>query len=192
MSWSAWKGYISFGSVSVPIPLFTAAHQSHGSLNQIHAVCGTRIKQQLYCPTCEKVVERDEIAKGYPVDKYRFITITPDDLKALEPESSDNPSIVQFVKLADVDPLYYESSYHTAPEECGKQAYALLTRKETRRRSAFCRATAETNGQVINFMDALKERLKQKQVVSGAKKGSRPVTLPPRGPSVGRRLVRLC
>lgn len=131
-------------------------------------------------------MERDEIAKGYPVDKYRFITITTDDLKALEAESSDNLSI----ELSEVDPLYYESSYHTA--EFGKRAYALLTRKETGKRSPDCSATAETNGQVINFMDALKKSLEQKQVVPGAKKGPPPVTLPLRSPSAGGRLVRLC
>lgn len=184
MSWSAWKGHISFGLVSVRIPLFTAAHESHVSFNQIHAVCGTRIQQRLYCPTCEKVMERDEIAKRYRVDKYRFITITTEDLKALEAESSYNLSI----ELSEVDPLYYESSHHTAPEESGKHAYALLTRNETGRRSADCSAAAETNEQIINFMDALKKSLEQKQVVPSPKKGPSPVTFPPKK-SVGQKKV---
>src|SRR5450432_2529098 len=126
MATSVWKGYISFGLVSVPIRLFTAARESHISFNQIHAECGTRTKQQLTCPSCERVVERDELAKGYPVERDRYVTVTSEELKELEAESSDNMAISQFVKLGDVDPLYFETSYYTAPEEPGRRAYALL------------------------------------------------------------------
>lgn len=126
MATSVWKGYISFGLVSVPIRLFTAARESHISFNQIHAECGTRTKQQLTCPSCERVVERDELAKGYPVERDRYVTVTSEELKELEAESSDNMAISQFVKLSDVDPLYFETSYYTAPEEPGRRAYALL------------------------------------------------------------------
>ena len=126
MATSVWKGYISFGLVSVPIRLFTAARESHISFNQIHAECGTRTKQQLICPSCDRVVERDELAKGYPVERDRYVTVTSEELKELEAESSDNMAISQFVKLGDVDPLYFETSYYTAPEEPGRRAYALL------------------------------------------------------------------
>lgn len=128
MSSSVWKGYVSFGLVSVPIRLFAAARESHVSFNQVHAVCGTRTKQQLFCPTCERVVERGEIAKGYPIEKDRYVLVTSEELKALEAESSDNMNILQFVKLSDVDPLYYQTSYYTAPEESGRRAYSLLMR----------------------------------------------------------------
>ena len=58
MASTVWKGYISFGLISVPIRLYVAAREHHVSFNQIHSVCGTRIRQQLYCPHCERVVER--------------------------------------------------------------------------------------------------------------------------------------
>jgi DNA end-binding protein Ku len=66
------------------------------------------------------------LVKGYPVDKSNFLIVTPEDIKSLEPASSEDMAITQFVKLDDVDPLYFESSYYTAPEESGKRAYALL------------------------------------------------------------------
>jgi DNA end-binding protein Ku len=126
MASSVWKGYISFGLISVPIRLFVAARAEHISFNQIHASCGTRIKQQLWCPTDERVVERDEITKGYPSPNGGYITVTGEELKKLEAQSSQTMSIVQFVKLDEVDPLYYESSYYTVAEEPGRRAYALL------------------------------------------------------------------
>ena len=126
MASTVWKGYISFGLISVPIRLFVAAREHHISFNQIHDVCGTRIKQQLYCPHCERVVERSEIAKGYPVDKENFVRVSNEELKALEASSSETMEIVQFVKLPDVDPLYYQTSYFSVAEDPGRRAYSLI------------------------------------------------------------------
>lgn len=126
MASTVWKGYISFGLISVPIRLFVAAREHHISFNQVHEVCGTRIRQQLYCPHCERVVERNEIAKGYPVDKEQFVLVSNEELKALEAQSSETMEIVQFVKLPEVDPLYYQTSYFSVAEEPGRRAYSLI------------------------------------------------------------------
>jgi DNA end-binding protein Ku len=126
MSSTVWKGYISFGLISVPIRLYVAAREHHISFNQIHAVCGTRIRQQLYCPHCERVVERSELAKGYPVDKENFVRVTNEELRGLEAQSSETMDIVQFVKLPEVDPLYYQTSYFSVAEEPGRRAYSLI------------------------------------------------------------------
>jgi DNA end-binding protein Ku len=126
MASTVWKGYISFGLISVPIRLYVAAREHHVSFNQIHSVCGTRIRQQLYCPHCERVVERDEIAKGYPVDKENYVQVTNEELRALEAESSETMEIIQFVKLPEVDPLYFQTSYFTVAEDPGRRAYSLI------------------------------------------------------------------
>ncbi len=126
MASTVWKGYISFGLISVPIRLFVAAREQHISFNQVHQVCGTRIKQQLFCPHCERVVERSEIAKGYPIDKENFVLVSNEELKALEAQSSETMEIVQFVKLPEVDPLYYQTSYFTVAEDPGRRAYSLI------------------------------------------------------------------
>lgn len=126
MASTVWKGYISFGLISVPVRLFAAARGEHVSFNQIHTVCGSRIQQQIYCPVCQRVVERSELAKGYPVGKDSYVLVSNDELKKLEASSSEVMEIQQFVKLADVDPIYYESSYYSAAEEPGRKAYTLL------------------------------------------------------------------
>ena len=52
--------------------------------------------------------------------------ISPDELKALEAESSETMAIQQFVELDEVDPIYYETSYYTVAEEPGRRAYSLM------------------------------------------------------------------
>ena len=126
MASTVWKGYISFGLVSVPVRLYAAAREQHVSFNQIHEVCGSRIKQQTFCPVCDRVVERNELVKGYQVDKDAYVLVSPDELKTLQADSSEAMEITQFVSLNEVDPLYYESSYYSAPEDPGKRAYGLL------------------------------------------------------------------
>ena len=126
MASTVWKGYISFGLVSVPVRLYAAAREEHVSFNQIHEVCGSRIKQQIFCPTCNRVVERSELAKGYQVDRDAYVLVSSDELKALETASTEAMEITQFVSLSDVDPIYFQSSYYSAPEEPGRRAYALL------------------------------------------------------------------
>ena len=127
MASTVWKGYISFGLISVPIRLYVAAREEHIGFNQIHKTCGTRIRQQLWCPTDERVVERDEIEKGYPTEDGTYVLISSGELKALEAESSQTMAIQQFVALDEVDPIFYETSYYTVAEEPGRRAYALMS-----------------------------------------------------------------
>lgn len=126
MASTVWKGYLTFGLISVPIRLFAAARREHVSFNMLHGACGTRIKQQLFCPTCERVVERDEIVKGYQESKESYVIVEPDELKNIAPPSEHNMDIVQFVKLDEVDPIYFDASYYVLPDDPGRKAYGLL------------------------------------------------------------------
>ena len=58
---SVGTGTISFGLVSIPIKLYTAASAGGVSFNMLHGKCGNRIKQQTFCPVCERVVERNDL-----------------------------------------------------------------------------------------------------------------------------------
>ena len=126
MPTSVWKGHISFGLVSVPVRLYSAARYSHIAFHEIHRKCGTRVHQQLYCPYDKEVVPRSEIAMGYEVEKDKYILVEPSELKALQPRSSTAMEIIQFVNLPEVDPIYFETSYFSVPETAGERAYALL------------------------------------------------------------------
>jgi DNA end-binding protein Ku len=126
MASTVWKGYISFGLISVPVRLFVAARGERISFNQLHEKCGSRIKQQTYCPVCERTVERSELKKGFEVAKGRFVIVEDEEIQKIAPQSSETMEILEFVKAADVDPIYFDSSYFMVPEEAGKKAYELL------------------------------------------------------------------
>jgi DNA end-binding protein Ku len=135
MASTVWKGYITFGLISVPVRLFVAARGERVSFNQIHDKCGSRIKQQIYCPVCERVVERDELKKGFEVAKGRFVIVEDEEIKKIAPESSESMEILEFVKASEVDPIYFDASYFVVPEDAGKKAYELLL--QTMEKSGF-------------------------------------------------------
>jgi DNA end-binding protein Ku len=126
MASTIWKGYITFGLISIPVRLFAAARSERISFNQIHEPCGSRIKQQIYCPTCERVVERSELVKGYEAEKDNYIIVEDDDIKKIAPQSQETMEILEFVKIAEIDPVYFDTSYYATPEEPGRRAYTLL------------------------------------------------------------------
>src|SRR5215470_19505121 len=124
MAASVWKGYLTFGLIS--IRLFSAARGERIGLNQLHSVCNNRIKMPLYCPHCERQVPRDEIIKGYEYEKDQYVLFKDEELDKIEPQSARSMEILEFVKVDEIDPLYYDASYYVTPEDEGKKAYQLL------------------------------------------------------------------
>ncbi len=120
------SGNISFGLVSIPIKMFSAASSGGVSFNQIHQKCGGRVKQQLICPTCNEVVERSSLVKGYEFAKDQYVQFTDEELKALEGEASKMIDIAEFVPLDQVDPIYFDKTYYLGPDKGGEKAYRLL------------------------------------------------------------------
>jgi DNA end-binding protein Ku len=117
---------VSFGLVSIPVRLYVATHSEQPSFNLIHAVCKSRIRQQTWCPRCERVVERSELVKGREVAKDQFVLFTDEELKALEAAASQAIDIQEFVPLADVDPVYFQDTHYLGPDKGGDKAYQLL------------------------------------------------------------------
>ncbi len=127
---------ISFGLVSVPIKLFsTSESKASVSFNWLHAKCGSRLKQQYWCPKDEETVARDEMVKGYEFSKGQFVTFTPEELKALDEKATNSIDINEFVPLAAIDRIYLERAYFLGPDKGGERAYKLLLEamKETGR-----------------------------------------------------------
>ena len=132
---SSWKGFLAFGLISIPVRLSPAARTERVSFNQLHKVCHTRLKQPLFCPTCNRIVERNEVEKGYEYEKDQYLLFTEQELEAVEPDSARTMEILEFVKLAEIDPVYFDSSYYLAPEDEGRKAYQLLL--EAMRKSGY-------------------------------------------------------
>lgn len=135
MASTVWKGYITFGLITIPVRLYAAARTERVSFNQIHEPCGGRIKQQTFCPQCDRTVERSELVKGYEVEKNHYVIVNDEEVKGIAPASSDNMEILEFVKAEGIDPIYYDASYFMVPEDAGKKAYHLLL--ETMQKSGY-------------------------------------------------------
>src|SRR5437867_12229702 len=106
------SGTISFGLVSIPIKLYTATAPGNISFNLLHAKCGSRIRQQTFCPVDNEVVDRAELVKGYEFAKDQYVRVSDDELKSLEGETSKLIDIAEFVPLDKVDPIYFEKTYY--------------------------------------------------------------------------------
>jgi len=126
MASSVWKGHITFGLVSFPVRLFSAARSETLSFNQLHKDDHSRIRQVTYCQLEDKPVPRSELVKGYEYEKDRYVVIDDEDIKKVAPKTAKVMEILEFVKATDVDPVYLESSYYVAPDEGGEKPYALL------------------------------------------------------------------
>jgi len=126
MASSAWKGFITFGLISIPVKLYPAARSSRIGLHQLHKVCKTRLRQPLFCPKCNRMVDRSEVIKGYEYEEGKYALIDPEEIKKITPESARSMEILAFVKESEIDPLFFDSSYFVVPEGEGKKAYALL------------------------------------------------------------------
>jgi DNA end-binding protein Ku len=123
---TVWKGFISFGLVSFPVRLFSAARSQSIHFHMLHKKDQSRVKEVWYCIKEEKRIERSEMEKGYEVSKGKYVVVEDDDLKKIAPTSSTTMDILQFVDNGEVDPLYFESSYYVAAEDETAKPYVLF------------------------------------------------------------------
>ncbi|MCD5323978.1 MULTISPECIES: Ku protein [Pontibacillus] len=122
-----WKGTISFGLVNIPVKLHSATENKDISLRQLHDECKSPIEYERTCPVCEREVEKEEIVKAYEYAKNKFVVLDDEELEELKKEQSSKAvEIMDFVKLSDIDPIYFEKSYYLSPDEGGTKAYSLL------------------------------------------------------------------
>ena len=128
MASSVWKGHLTFGLVSFPIRLFSAARGETISFNLLHKEDHSRIRQVTFCQAEDKPVTRNELVKGYEYEKDHYVEIDEEDIKKVAPPTAKVMEILEFVKADQVDPIYLESSYYVAPDEGGEKPYALLFR----------------------------------------------------------------
>lgn len=126
MAASVWKGALTFGLLSIPIRLYAAARTERTRLHQLHAKCHTRLRQPLYCPTCNRIVKRDEVVKGFEYEKGRYVIIDKEDLKKITPDSGRSMEILAFVKGEQIDPIFFESSYLALPDKDADKPYQLF------------------------------------------------------------------
>jgi DNA end-binding protein Ku len=170
MAATVWRGFVTFGLISIPVRLFRAARSERVSLRKLYRVepaekpvqgeeiaslrrgaveqakdfgkLSSRVSPPAYEeePVYQRVqqtsVAKDtgdmlppaSVVKGYEYERNRFVSVEPEELKSITAKTSTEMELLEFVKLADIDPVYFETSYYVRPEESGERAYALLYR----------------------------------------------------------------
>ena len=168
MASTVWRGYITFGLISIPVRLFRAARSERVKLKQLYrtpvvadrgksdfgrskaetsehldesdfsfsdspAESGVRpvevvvpVRRQFVSSASSELAPEAELTKGYEIEKERYVTLDQSELKALEPKTATEMELLEFVSLADVDPVFFETSYYVKPDTGGEKAYALL------------------------------------------------------------------
>jgi len=126
MASTVWKGHLTFGLVSFPVRLYSAARGGSISFNLLHAADHSRIKQVIFCQAEDRPVPRSELVKGYEYEKDRYVEIDEEDIQKVAPKTAKVMEIQEFVKADQVDPVFLEASYYMAPDEGGEKPYALL------------------------------------------------------------------
>lgn len=126
-----WTGVVTFGMVSIPIKLYSATENKDISFNQLHRDCKGRVKEQRFCPACDRKIEYEEIEKGYEYGKGQYVVITKEDLENLPLPNKNTIEITSFVKMEEIDPIHYDKSYYIEPDDAAKKPFALFMRAMT-------------------------------------------------------------
>ena len=158
MGSTVWRGFVTFGLISVPVRLFRAARAERVSFRRLYRAQPSRavnraepvdeseeeevpaprqiapepilapVQQVSVRKGTDAVLPQQSVVKGYEYEKDRFVVVEPEELKSVAPKTATEMEIQEFVQLAEIDPVYFETSYYLVPEEAGRKAYGLLYR----------------------------------------------------------------
>ena len=122
-----WSGTISFGLVAIPVKLFNAVNRKSVSFNQLDDRTMSRIRYRKVSDETGEEVPDEHIIKGYEVSKGRYVVVDPDELEPFIPSATKTVELEEFVDLAEIDPVYFDSAYYVAPD-ANPKPYVLLAR----------------------------------------------------------------
>jgi DNA end-binding protein Ku len=154
-----WKGFISFGLVTIPVGIGIAQQRKEVSFRNLSRESMVPVKQKRWDPVRDvEIASPDELVKGYEVSKGRFVTIEEDELARFSAKQEKTIEILEFVSLEDIDPVFFERAYWVEPQERAERPYALLLRAMER----------SGRGAIGRFVLSTKEHLVLLRAMDGA------------------------
>ncbi|MEV6591226.1 Ku protein [Streptomyces acidicola] len=143
---AVWRGWISFGLVSMPVRLFPATREHGVDLREVHAVDGSRIRHRGVCEAEGREVDWAEVVKGYQTSGGRTVVLREEDLARLPLPSRQVIDVIGFVPVDGLDPILFSRAYYVAPaQEVARRPYALLVAALARaERAALAKVTLGT------------------------------------------------
>jgi DNA end-binding protein Ku len=176
---SVWKGFLTFGLVSVPVRLYAAARSRSIHFNRrgtpavgkeldwpevtenrnqpappdnVLPFSGVRsspssspaasaaelspVTQEFRPVGEENAISTADLVQGYQYSPNQYVVVEKSEIQNLVPKTSTTMDLQQFVKLSEVDPIFFERSYYVAPEAGGEKAYSLLF--QAMQRTGYC------------------------------------------------------
>lgn len=170
-----WSGSISFGLVNIPVKLLTAVSPKEVHFHMLHDKDGGRIKQKRVCTLDNQEVPYEHIAKGYEVSSGKYVMFSREEIEVLAERTTRNIEISDFVRLQEIDPIYFDGTYHLVPDRGAAKAYGLLQQAmQKSQRVGIARIVLRTKGYLcaIRPMDkalSLSTMLYDDEVISPSK-----------------------
>ncbi len=121
-----WSGTISFSLVAIPVRLVKAVAPGRISFRLLHGTDYAPLARKMVCPEEQDIVPPEEIIRGYELGPDHYLPITAEELASVSPERSRTIEIVEFIDMAEVDPVYLDHPYYLVPLKGGEKAYSLL------------------------------------------------------------------
>jgi DNA end-binding protein Ku len=153
-----WKGFISFGLVTIPVGIGIAQQRKEVSFRNLSRESMVPVRQKRWDPVRDVEIGPDEMIKGYEVSKGRFVTVEEEELERFSARQEKTIEILEFVDLDDIDPVYFERAYWVEPQERAERPYALLLRAMER----------SGRGAIGRFVLSTKEHLVLLRAMDGA------------------------
>jgi DNA end-binding protein Ku len=123
----SWRGQIKLALVSIPVELFPATKAGKSiAFHQVHEPSGQRVRYEKVVPGIGPI-DRDDILKGYEVEKGEYVLLDPEEIEKVKLESRKTLELTQFVELNDIDPIYYDKPYYVVPaDDLAEEAFVVL------------------------------------------------------------------
>lgn len=120
-----WKGIICIQDLKIPVNLFNAVREKRIAFNLLHAPDGTRLRQQMVCSHDDQPVPREHQIKGYQFSRGRYVIVTDKMLRQVEPKTSREIEVREFVPSDELDPRFYKHHFYLKPA-ASRTAYNSL------------------------------------------------------------------
>lgn len=146
----SYKGAISFGLVYIPITLSLCVRENDIGFNMIDKKTMSRIKYKKTCVDCnEKEVKNENIVKGYQYEKDKYVIFEDKDFEKIKSPKDKNITIERFVKLSEVDPIYFDKSYYVSPTGADKAFLLLLGAMEKQKMAGLAKTVLGTKETLV-------------------------------------------
>lgn len=151
---TVWKGQIAFAGIQVPVKLHSTVKDDRIRFHLLHDHDRVRLRQQMFCALEKKPVPPGEQAKGFELEKDKYLILESNELEAAVPEAGREISVHEFVKSSRIDPAVLDRTYYLEPDGAGTGYAELLAALQQRDATGICTWTMRKR----SYLGALQAR----------------------------------